>query len=354
MSSTQPIRVVFLGTPEFALPTFNALLEADDIQVLGVVTQPDKPAGRGKKLTPPPVKERAESAGIPVQQPKSLRKDETVKAWLKEQAPDFLVTAAFGQILPQDVLDIPKFGTVNVHASLLPALRGANPIQWAVIAGLEETGITTMLTDIGVDTGDILQMAKLTVGPDETAEELTPRLAELGAPLLVDTLRKRFAGTLESRPQDNDLATHAPKLCKELAQISWHRSALELHNRIRGQQPWPGAQALFDGETLKLLGSTLPLAGADFQDAELPPGTIIGLYKNAERGVDGLAVKTGNGVVVLTKVQPPGKKPMSAKDWANGALGPLLKQIVPGDAATYPSFDFWESTAANPAKAIEA
>lgn len=315
-----PIRVIFLGTPQFAVPTLEALLADGRFEVLGVLTQPDRPAGRGQKLTPPPVKIRAGQAGLPVFQPKSLRKDAELIQWLRDQQPDFLVTVAFGQILSQEVLDIPKSGTVNVHASLLPFLRGPNPIQQTVLQGHHQTGITTMLTDIGVDTGAMLERRVTPILPDETAGDLAERLSMLGAELLVNTLPAFQQGALQPTPQDHDLATHAPKCDKGLALLSWEESAETLHNKIRAFNPAPGAVAFFRGERVKILRSrrTPTPLNSEILLKTGEPGTILAIIE------DGMTLQTGDGLLDVLQVQPAGKKPMSARDWANGLFGKNL------------------------------
>ncbi len=304
------ISIVFLGTPVFSVPCLKALLSAGDIQVLGVITQPDRPAGRGQRLTPPPVKILAESAHLPVFQPKSLRRDNDLLNWLRQQQPDFLVTIAFGQILSQEVLDIPKKGTVNVHASLLPEYRGPNPIQKAIVDGKTETGLTTMLTDIGVDTGDMLLKTVVPITPDLNAQELHDMLSEAAGPLLLDTLRGLADGSIRPEPQDPAQATHAPKAQKEDALIDWSQPAQRLHDRIRGQQPWPGAVTWLDGQPVKILRSRV----AEALSSQDEPGRVL------ETTADGLMVQTGQGALLLLDVQPAGKRVMNARDWANGAL----------------------------------
>lgn len=313
-----PLRVVFMGTPAFSVPTLNALLADSAFEVVGVLTQPDKPAGRGQQLTPSAVKVRALEVGLPVHQPKRLRKDEDVLAWLKAHNADYFVTVAFGQILSQDVLDMPKYGTVNVHASLLPAFRGPNPIQQAVLQGLSETGITTMLTDIGVDTGDMLLVEKVAIGENETMGELAIRMAATGGPLLTRTLKEHAAGTLKPTPQPHDEATHAPKCEKADAAIDWSLTAQEIHNRIRGFNPAPGAYAEFAGQRVKLLQSTLLKSEENLKTGA--PGEIVSIMK------DRIIVNTGPGStswLSITEVQPAGKKPMNAADWARNLKGTL-------------------------------
>ncbi len=312
------IRLVFLGTPDFSVPTFQALLDAPDVTVLGVITQPDRPSGRGQKLTPSPVKQLAQKAHLTLWQPKSLRKDEEILAWLQEVKPDFLVTIAFGQILSQAVLDCPTDGTINVHASLLPEYRGANPIQCAIIDGKPETGLTTMLTDIGVDTGPMLLKTTLPIQPEDTAVDLYHRLSQAGGDLLLRSLRGLKDGSITPKPQDHSLATHAPKAKKEDATLDWAQSAHDLHNKIRGQQPWPGATSVFSEQVLKITQSRYLQPSSEPENELSKPGTILGLSLEG-----GLQVQTGDGVLELTQLQPPGKKPMSAKDWFNGIKGTL-------------------------------
>jgi len=316
------IRIVFLGTPDFSVPCLQAVLAAPEIQVLGVITQPDRPAGRGNKLQPPPVKVVAEAAGLTVFQPQSLKKDTVVLDWLRQQAPDFLVTIAFGQILNQAILELPQRGTVNVHASLLPRYRGANPIQQAIIDGQGETGLTTMLTDIGVDTGDMLLKTALAIGSDDTAVDLHDRLANAAGPLLIDTLTGLVSGTVIPQPQNHDAASHSPKAKKEDALLDWSCSAQVLHNRVRGQQPWPGAVTGFitpqssEPQSLKIIETRLP-QGCSIEKPLLSSATQRpGQVCCWEEGL--LLVHTGEGILGIKTVQPAGKKPMPVGDWLNG------------------------------------
>ncbi|MBK8191059.1 MAG: methionyl-tRNA formyltransferase [Vampirovibrionales bacterium] len=309
------LRLVFLGTPAFSTPCLQALLDAPDMTVAGVVTQPDRPAGRGQQLMPSPVKIMAQAAGLPVLQPKSLRKDADVLNWIRSQSPDFFVTIAFGQILSQETLEIPRLGVVNVHASLLPAYRGANPIQRAVMAGDPVTGLTTMLTDAGVDTGAMLRRAETVIGPEETAQEVHDRLSSMAGPLLLDTLRGVADGSISPVPQNHEQATHAPKCDKADAAIDWSLSAQTLHNRIRGLQPWPGAVTTFNGQSVKILKTRLP------QAEEFVPNWL-GMAPGAIVGVSGRTVwiATGEGPLGIALIQPAGKKATPADDWARGAL----------------------------------
>lgn len=311
-----PLSVVFMGTPEFALPALQSLLDEPDIQVRAVFCQPDRPAGRGQKLTPPPVKQLALTHQLPVYQPTRLRKEPDMIDTLRSFEPDFLVTAAFGQILPQAVLDIPKYGTVNVHASLLPRYRGANPIQWSILNGDPETGVTTMLTVLAVDAGPMLRQISVPIDPMDTTATLTEKVAQAGGQILPSSLKDMASGALSPQEQEDRFATHAPKLEKTDAPIDWTLSASVLHNRIRGCNPWPGAVTMLDDLPLKLHGSLPPDHPAY---AALPlktghPGEILSV------AADGLVIQTGQGPLIVTTLQPPGKPKMPAKDWANGAL----------------------------------
>ena len=319
------IRTIFMGTPSFSVPALQALLRDPRFEVLGVLTQPDRPSGRGQKLQPSPVKLTAEQSGIPIWQPTSLRKDTECLAWLRSAAPDVFVTIAFGQILSQEVLDIPRLGTVNVHASLLPRWRGANPIQWAIKSGDSKTGLTTMLTDIGVDTGAMLLRWETPILPEDTGESLTDRLSQAAGPLLIDTLVRLSDGSIASQPQDSLFATHAPKAKKEEAILDWHQSAAMLAQIIRAQQPWPGAvlpwsdEKQTDGRQIKIISAVAlsPQLQAE-QSAPLsaPPGKILGVFKTSD--ITGVCVQTGDGILLLREVQPPGKRAMSALDWFRG------------------------------------
>ncbi len=298
------MRIAFLGTPDFAVPPLRALVGAG-YEVVGVFTQPDRPRDRGQKTQPSPVKEAALELGLPVFAFERIRRTEGVAA-LTALAPDLMVTAAFGQILSQKVLDIPRIGCVNVHGSLLPQYRGPAPIQWAVIRGEAETGITTMMTDAGIDTGDILLQRVTPIGPEETAGELFDRLAALGAETLLETLRQLEAGTLPRRPQNHDEATHFPMLTRETGRVDWTRPAAEVHNLVRGVNPWPGAWTLCDGQTMKLW-RTRPA------DGEGAPGTVL-----RADGKQGLLVACGQGAVEVLELQMPGGRRMASADYLRG------------------------------------
>ncbi len=305
------MRVIFLGTPEFAVPTLERILEAGHTVPL-VVTQPDRPKGRKQELIPSPVKAAAAHHSIPVYQPERIRHPEAL-ARLHAIAPDVMVAVGYGQILPQSVIDLPLYGIINVHASLLPELRGAAPIQWSIARGFQRTGVTTMRIDAGLDTGDILLQWETPIGPEETAPELSARLAEAGADLLVRTLADLCAGVIQPHPQDNSRASYAPILKKEDGRIDWNHPAAEIHNLIRGLQPWPGAHTLFRGQSLHLWRARL----VPEQRWDEPPGALI--RKPGAHAPHGLFTVGGDGAVLeLLEVQLEGRKKMAADVFANG------------------------------------
>jgi methionyl-tRNA formyltransferase len=305
------MRIVFMGTPEFAVPSFRALI-AHGHQVVGAFTQPDRPAGRGHKLVACPVKLEAEKAGVPVYQFQKIRSDEGVSA-LEALAPDLVVTAAFGQILSQKVLDIPKIGTVNVHASLLPAYRGAAPVNWCLIEGETKTGVTTMMTDKGIDTGDILLQREMDILPEENAGQLLNRLSEIGAALLIETLEKIEDGSCPRTPQDAAKASYFPMLKKEMGLIDFSKSPERVANLVRGLNPWPGAYALLPEGILKI-HKARPVA----LNHEAAPGEI--LEATAKKG---LVVACGGGAVEVLEMQAPNGKPMTAKAYLAGKSLPV-------------------------------
>lgn len=304
------MRVVFMGTPEFAVPSLKALLDAG-YGVVGVFTQPDRPVGRGHKLAACPVKKLALERGVPVYQFERLRNEEGL-ACLRSLAPDIVVTAAFGQILSQALLDVPKMGTVNVHASLLPAYRGAAPINWCILNGETRTGVTTMLTDAGVDTGAMLLRRETDIGEVETAAELSVRLSQLGAELLIETLKGYIAGEIAPIPQDERLASRQPMLKKEMGLIDWTRSAKEIACQARGLDPWPSAYTDYLGGTLKIYRAC-PVEG------EGDPGTVL-----RSSAKEGLFVACGEGALEVLEMQAPGGKRMNARAYLAG------KKIEPG------------------------
>lgn len=304
--STLPI--LYMGTPSFAVPTLEAMLEAK-WNVVGVVCQPDRPAGRGQKLTPPPVKELALAHGVPVYQPEKLRKNEDFLATLRAINPVLIVVVAYGNLLPQEVLDIPRFGCLNLHGSILPKYRGAAPIQWALIDGLTETGMTLMKMDLGMDTGDMLATATLSILPEDTSVTLAPKLANLGAQLAIEEIPRWVHGALKPQKQNDAEASMAPKLTKETGVLDFRRPARELHNLIRGVQPWPGATTTLMGQTIKVVGTQV------VEDASGEPGSLLALTPQ------GWLVATGRGGLLLTHVQAPGKPPAAAADVARGWRG---------------------------------
>jgi methionyl-tRNA formyltransferase len=301
------IRVVFCGTPRFAVPSLKHLLEQQDFEIAGVFTQPDRPRGRGQEISHSPVKEVALAEKISVFQPVKVRAPE-VEQQLRELAPDVIVIIAYGQIIPARLLGIPKYGWINLHASLLPKYRGAAPINWAIVNGETRTGLTTMRIDAGMDTGEMLLQEELAIGADETAPELAGRMAEAGAPLMAKTLRGLVAGTVTGRAQNHAEATLAPMLKREDGRIEWTRSAEEIYNRMRGFAPWPGAYAEFRGQTCHLWGK--PVSNGKVEAA---PGTIL-----ARRGA--VSVVCGGGSFLeLGNVKLEGRKEVTATEFANGA-----------------------------------
>lgn len=315
--------IVFMGTPAFAVPSLRAVLEAGH-RVKAVVTQPDKPAGRGQKFQPPPVKVFAEERGIPVLQPGRLRREPESVEKLRALQPEAIVVVAFGQILPQEVLDIPPKGCINVHGSLLPAYRGAGPIQWALINGETETGVTTMLMDAGMDTGPMFLKARMQVEPGDDAGTLGARMAEIGAKLLVETLEDWFAGRLEPVPQPAEGVTMAPMLKKEDGLLDFTQSAVRLNDRVRGVTPSPGAYTMLGGEVLKIRKTAVAAgdAGTGAGAEAVGPGPGAGKPGEIlEVTRDGWVVATGEGRLVLQVVQLPGRKAQDAAEAARGLRG---------------------------------
>lgn len=300
------MRVVFLGTPEFGVPSLRALARAG-YEVVGVFTQPDKPKGRGNKMQQSPVKECALQMGIPVYQPAKIRLDGVED--LRALRPDLCVTAAFGQILSQEILDIPRIGTVNVHSSLLPKYRGSAPINWAVMEGETVTGVTTMMTDKGLDTGDILLQRTVEILPGETAEELTRRMAPIGAELLIETVGLLEKGNCPRRRQEESEASYFPMLKKEMGEIDWTLAARKIVCRVRGLPPWPGAFfSLPGGEIMKVWK-----AEETENAASAAPGEIL-----CADGKRGLIIAAGQGAVRVTELQAQGGKRMDARDYLRG------------------------------------
>ncbi|EEG29634.1 methionyl-tRNA formyltransferase [[Clostridium] methylpentosum DSM 5476] len=304
------MKLVFMGTPDFAAASLQRLIDSGKHEILAVYTQPDKPKGRGYKLAPPPVKVLALEHGIPVFQPVSL-KEESVLEQLEAFSPDLIAVVAYGRILPSAVLELPKFGCVNLHGSLLPKYRGAAPIQWSVLNGDPVAGVTTMYMAEGLDTGDMILKAETEIGADETSSELYDRLAQIGAGLLLETFDQIEAGTAPRTPQDDALSCYAPMLSREMSLVDFSQPASKVHNLIRGLSDWPAAHATIGGKKLKIFQSTL----AEGYRGE--PGELL----DSKRFVVGC----GDGAVELLSVQFEGSKRMSGRDFLNG------KRIAQGE-----------------------
>jgi methionyl-tRNA formyltransferase len=303
-------KVVFMGTPEFAVPVLKMLISAHD--VIGVVTQPDRPVGRSRQIQPPPIKIVALEAGIPVFQPEKLRRPEAI-AELKQWSSDVYVVAAFGQILPQAVLDIPPYGSINVHASLLPRWRGAAPIQAAIRAGDSETGITIMLMDAGLDTGPMLSQRTIPIAPDETGESLHDKLSPLGAELLQETLPGYLSGDIEPQPQPSEGVTLAPQITKEQGQIDWTQDAATIERLVRAFTPWPGTYTTWNGKQLKIHKVAV-------ESGQAQPGVVV---ENSGQ----IAVGTGQGLLTLRELQLEGKKRVTIDDFMRGHADFVWSQL---------------------------
>ncbi len=301
------MRIVFIGSGEIGVPTLRALAEAEEHELLAVFTRPDRPAGRGLRPRPTPIKLAAGELNLKILQPEDINSPEAL-GWLRELAPEAIVVAAFGQILSGEVLRIPRWA-INLHASLLPRYRGAAPIQWALIRGERKTGVTTFLMDEGMDTGPILLQRGLEITEEDDAGTLEGKLAALGAQLVLETLRGLERGTLEPRPQDHDQATYAPKLGRELERLDWSRPARELFNLVRALSPKPGAHTLFRDRRLKVY--KVQAIESETEPAA-QPGELLGV------GEGGPLVKTGVGLLELLEVQPEGKRRMGGLDFARG------------------------------------
>jgi methionyl-tRNA formyltransferase len=298
------MNLVFCGTPHFAVPTLQKLVQAR-FRIHLILTQPDRPKGRGLGLVSSPVKQAAEELGLPIHQPEKIKQNEELRAKLETILPDAIIVVGYGRIIPKWMLDLPRYGNINLHASLLPKYRGAAPIQWAIANGESVTGVTTMRIDEGLDTGDILLQRELAISEAETAETLSPHLAAMGANLMVETLRGLESGTIRPQQQDNEQATLAPILKKEDGRIDFGRSAQEIYNRLRGFQPWPGAFTSFRGKGLNV--TAIRPASEPIPRAQL-------LVKNGQ-----LFVGCGNNSAIeLLELQPEGKKRISARDFIHG------------------------------------
>ncbi len=306
------MKLVFCGTPSFAVPTFKAVLRADHEIVLAV-TQPDRPSGRGLQKVAPPVKEAAVAAGIPIVQPEKIKKNAEFRAQLETIAPDAILVVAYGRIIPKWMLDLPRFGNLNLHGSLLPKYRGAAPIQWAIANGEPVTGVTTMRLDEGLDTGDILMQREMTIAPDQTATDIYPLLAEMGAALMVETLDALAGETISRTKQDNSLATFAPILTRDDGRMDFSQPAMTVYNRWRGFQPWPGAWTMLGGKKLTA-HQLMPHEPSALVGGPADAGAI-----RVER--DRLFVRCGGGTwLELVELQMEGKKRMSAGDFLHGHL----------------------------------
>jgi methionyl-tRNA formyltransferase len=329
------MKIVFCGTPQFAVPTLKFLLTHEEFEIAAVITQPDRPSGRGMKLTASPVKQAAVAAGVVVHQPEKIRAPE-MQATLEAIAPDCVVIIAYGQIIPGRLLPIAKHGWINLHASLLPKYRGAAPINWAIVNGETVSGITTMRIDAGMDTGEMLLRHEMAIGANETAPELAGRMSEAGAPLMLETLRGIAAGTLSGRAQDSAAATYAPMMKREDGRIEWSRTAREIYDRMRGFAPWPGAFSMLRGKTCQILGRPVGGADAEAEKAELDnSGQLADLGRSnaaplhvmdgREAGTihvrqNGIYVSCGGATEMhISSVKMEGSRAMDAVEFARGA-----------------------------------
>ncbi|MBI3590537.1 MAG: methionyl-tRNA formyltransferase [Candidatus Melainabacteria bacterium] len=306
------MNLIFLGTPEFAIPSLEELLQTPWVKVLAVCTQTDKEAGRGKELKEPPIKKLALKKNITLLQTEKISKDLSVIQKIKDLNPDILITCAFGQILSEELLNLAPLGAINVHASLLPKYRGAAPINWAILNGETETGITIMQTELGLDSGPIILQEKCKIDENETSIELFQKLSLLGARTLICALEEIKNKKAKFIPQDTSLATKAPSLKKELGLINWNKTSKEIHNKIRGLQPWPSAFTHLNRKIIKIWDSRDIACNVSLMPkGNTPPGTIVEIS-------DYVKVKTGDGFLNIYKLQPENKKIINVKDWING------------------------------------
>lgn len=306
------IKVIFFATPKIALKSLDYLVKSDKIDVLAIVTQPDKPTGRGHKVLPPPIKEYALEHNITVFQPTSIKKDFEMQEKIKELQPDFFITFAFGQILSKEVLSIPKYATINLHASLLPLYRGANPIQRAIINGDKKTGICTMVTEEGLDCGDICLKDEIEITENMNYEELFELIAQKAPELIKVTLLNIKSGALKPTAQVHEKATYAKKINKEDAQIDWQKPAREIHNLIRGLYKSPSAHCFFRGKLVKIMETRVV-------DNEIPVNFVGEAGEILKISKEGIEIATEKGILLVVKVKPEGKGEMFARDWSNGA-----------------------------------
>ena len=315
--SKKPLRIIFMGTPDFAASNLQALIDGPD-DIVAVVTQPNRPKGRGKKLTPPPVKLLAESADIPVLQPAKIRTEEFLNGLLSYQ-PDLIVATAYGRILPRSLLELAPMGSINVHGSLLPLHRGAAPIQWSVIKGDKEVGVTVIRMDEGMDTGDILLQTSIPAAADETASTLFDKLAQLGSETLLKAIKGLKDGTIAATPQDHSQATEAPMLKKSDGLIDWTKNAGELESLIRGLDPWPSAFCFLDGKRLRLFKPEIA-----YKENNAQPGSLLRADKR------GLLIVCGKDTLLVKEIQPEGKKRMTVEAFLCGC------SLEPGTLLTKP------------------
>lgn len=299
------MKVVFMGTPDFSVPCLQTIID-EGHDVVGVVTQPDKPKGRGKKLAMPPVKELALKYNIPVYQPQRVKTQEFVQV-LKDINPDVIIVVAFGQILSKDILDIPKYGCINVHASILPKYRGAAPINWVIINGEKTTGVTTMYMDVGLDTGDMILKREMNIGTDETAGELHDKMMYIGADVLKDTLKLIEGGNPPREKQNDDEASYAPIMDKNLGNIDWSKNAVDIYNLVRGTNPWPSSYTKYNGEIMKIW-KCLVLD----KESNAKPGKMLKVDK------EGIQVCTNDKILLLKEIQMPGKRRMTVEEYIKG------------------------------------
>lgn len=302
------MRIIFMGTPEFAVPALQVLLNGN-YNVVAVVTQPDRPKGRKRVLSPTPVKEEALKHNLLVLQPEKLRQPESVEA-IRQLAPDLIVTAAYGQILPKSILEMPKLGCINVHASLLPKYRGGAPIHHAVMHGEEVTGVTIMYMDVGLDTGDMIAKIEVPIGECDTTGTMFTKLSKAGAELLERTLPELLAGRIEAVPQNDAEAVYSPNISRDDERIDWSRSAHDIHNQVRGLNPFPGAFTYWNGDVFKIWRTEV---ATNVTDSSAASGTVV------EAMDSGIAVQTGDGQLVLTEIQPAGKKAMDVAQFMRGS-----------------------------------
>lgn len=303
------MNLIFCGTPEFAVPTLQKLL-AEKFSILAVITQPDRPRGRGQKISPSPVKEAALAAGLHVYQPETV-KDESVRAFFEKMKPDAVAIIGYGRIIPAPLLELPRYGWINLHASLLPKYRGAAPINWALVEGETKTGVSTMRLDPGLDTGDILLQRECVIAPEDTAVTLGRKLSELGADLMLETLRGLETGSLRPRPQDHSRATLAPRLKKEDGKIDWTQPAMRIANLVRGLQPWPGTYTLFRGHSCHIWRAH-PVSAPPKSDVPPTPGILVLQDRR-------LLVACGQSSwLELEELQPENRRRMAARDFLNG------------------------------------